>query len=682
MNTTSIRSTLNRSTVALVALLMVLGTVSGVAIAAGTTDIAVSPAENTLAPGETTEVTVAVSSADGGVGSADLRVETSDPSVVTVQDVTVEADASLQDVRGDQTGQNINFAVASTQNDTGEVVFLTVTVEAVAEGTATVDVVGNPEDAVDGVAVGDEAAVSYTIGNIGSASLTVEAPNEEPTADAGADQTVNEGAAVTLDATGSSDPDGDSLSYSWTVTDDAGTGVTLSDASVAQPTFTAPDVQSQTTLNFEVEVSDGTATDTDSVNVIVQPVNEGPTASFGYSPNSPEAGEQVSFDASDSDDPDGDSLSYEWDFGDGTTTSGESATHTYDSAGEYTVSVTVTDDDGATDEATQTVSVSEAPDPANFQVSNLNAPASATQGENITVSADVTNDGDEEATQTVQFRLDADGNDTLEGDEALTSQEVTLNADETQTVTFSDIDTSGLDTGEYTHGVFTDDDFATATISINEEATASETSVSLSPESSEAVVGDTETYDVVVDNADGGVGAYELTVSLDDSSVASVTDLELGGGPDAKTQNVTFADDGSSVTVSAALANTSDTGSVTISSVTVEGVAEGSSDLSVDVQALGDEEGDSYTVTDENGASISVVDIPPVGDFPNPPTDPDGDGLYEDVNGDGAFDPVDVQALFVNLDDETVENYPDAFDFNEDGTVDVVDVQKLFTEAS
>jgi hypothetical protein len=458
--------------------------------------------------------------------------------------------------------------------------------------------------------------------------------------------------------------------------------------------LTAYDIYSEagalnaTEKTYTVEVTDGKLTvEFDAINdnaklsaMTVEALNEEPTASFGFSPNSPETGEQVSFDASGSEDPDGSIASYEWNFDDGDTAEGETATHTFDSAGDFEVTLNVTDDDGATAQTTQTVSVSEAPDPANFQVSNLNAPASATQGDNITVSADVTNDGDEEATQTVQFRLDVGDDGFGDAGDVVLSQDVELDPEESTTVEFTDIDTSELAPGDYTHGVVTDDDSATATISINEEPTASETSVSLSPESSEVVVGEVETYDVVVDNADGGVGAYELTVSLDDSSVASITDVELGGGPDAQTQNVTFADDGSSVTVSAALADTSDTGSVTIASVTVEGVAEGSSDLSVDVQALGNEEGDSYTVTEENGASISVVDLPPVGDFPNPPTDPDDDGLYEDVNGDGKFNIVDVQALFANLDDETVQNYPDAYDFNGDGSVDVVDVQKLYNE--
>lgn len=70
----------------------------------------------------------------------------------------------------------------------------------------------------------------------------------------------------------------------------------------------------------------------------------------------------------------------------------------------------------------------------------------------------------------------------------------------------------------------------------------------------------------------------------------------------------------------------------------------------------------------------------PIGDFQSQPTDPDGDGLYEDINGDGESDIVDVQALFSNSDDETIQNNPEAFDFNGDGSVNVVDVQKLFNE--
>jgi hypothetical protein len=96
--------------------------------------------------------------------------------------------------------------------------------------------------------------------------------NAAPTADAGSDQTVDEGATVTLDASGSSDPDGDQLGYTWTQTD--GPDVSLSANDAVSPTFTAPDVDGDTTLTFEVTVSDGTDAATDTVNVTVQDTDE------------------------------------------------------------------------------------------------------------------------------------------------------------------------------------------------------------------------------------------------------------------------------------------------------------------------------------------------------------------------------------------------------------------------
>ncbi len=56
----------------------------------------------------------------------------------------------------------------------------------------------------------------------------------------------------------------------------------------------------------------------------------------------------MQFDGSGSDDPDGEIVSYAWDFGDGETGEGVDPTHTYTTAGPFTVGLTVTDDEGAT----------------------------------------------------------------------------------------------------------------------------------------------------------------------------------------------------------------------------------------------------------------------------------------------------------------------------------------------
>jgi hypothetical protein len=67
------------------------------------------------------------------------------------------------------------------------------------------------------------------------------------------------------------------------------------------------------------------------------------------------------------------------------------------------------------------------------------------------------------------------------------------------------------------------------------------------------------------------------------------------------------------------------------------------------------------------------------------PTDPDSDGRYENITGDGEFTALDVQALFDNLDSDAVQNNPRAFNFNEDEDPDEVtifDVQGLFERLS
>jgi hypothetical protein len=92
--------------------------------------------------------------------------------------------------------------------------------------------------------------------------------NDQPHADAGGDQAVEEGEWVTLDGDSSYDPDGEGLDYSWTQT--SGQNVDLEDDDQEEAHFRAPAVNDDTSLRFELRVEDGSGrSDEDSVTVNV-----------------------------------------------------------------------------------------------------------------------------------------------------------------------------------------------------------------------------------------------------------------------------------------------------------------------------------------------------------------------------------------------------------------------------
>jgi ELWxxDGT repeat protein len=141
-------------------------------------------------------------------------------------------------------------------------------------------------------------------------NITVKNVNQAPVADAGDDQTVQEGSPVTLHGGESFDPDGDPLTHEWVQT--AGPEVSLSDPAAVEPTFTAPVVgPAGETLAFTVTVSDGVALATDEVLVVVSNLNQIPLADAGPDQTVKEA-TAVTLDGSASSDPDGDVLSHAW----------------------------------------------------------------------------------------------------------------------------------------------------------------------------------------------------------------------------------------------------------------------------------------------------------------------------------------------------------------------------------
>jgi len=195
------------------------------------------------------------------------------------------------------------------------------------------------------------------VGGTATDDVVVTATNAAPIAAAGPDQVgVFRGATVTLDGTGSSDPDGDPLTYSWTQT--SGPAVALAGANTVTPSFTPA---AAGTHVFALTVDDGFGgTNVDEITVDV--VNRPPTADAGPDQSGLFRNMLVAVDGTPSTDPDGDPLTYSWTQTTGPAvalTGANTATPSFTpaAAGTYTFQLTVDDGLGGTDVDEITVTV-------------------------------------------------------------------------------------------------------------------------------------------------------------------------------------------------------------------------------------------------------------------------------------------------------------------------------------
>jgi len=243
------------------------------------------------------------------------------------------------------------------------------------------------------------ATVTVTV----SEGTPPEPGNNPPTVDLSADMTEGEAPLSVQFSTQASDPDGDSLSYTLNF----GDGATSSSANDTH-TYREPG-----TYTASVTVTDGRGgVASDEVRISIregdeppptdppgedppgedppdddppQPGNQKPTANFTFNAT----GLAVQFDGSGSTDPDGSITKYTWTFNDGQSGTGQETSHTYAKAGTYNVKLTVTDNDGATDSETKSVTVqapgnggAPAPTITSFSASDTEI----TSGESVTLS--------------------------------------------------------------------------------------------------------------------------------------------------------------------------------------------------------------------------------------------------------------------------------------------------------
>ncbi|WP_049928735.1 alkaline phosphatase PhoX [Halopiger goleimassiliensis] len=184
--------------------------------------------------------------------------------------------------------------------------------------------------------------------------------------------------------------------------------------------------------------------------------------------------------------------------------------------------------------------------------------------------------------------------------------------------------------------------------------------------------------DLTLSSLPDGLAGGRVSVSVDHPGVARIVDADYHDGLEL-TSDPSIGD-GSSVEFRFAdIEDEIGTGrQVTLATIELEGVETGTTDLSIDVHALDDDTGASIEPDPRPG--IVVTGPPPIGGGPggSPPQDLDGDGKFEDVNGNGRFDYDDVVTLFEHIEDESVTLNEDAFDFNENGRIDYDDPVALY----
>ena len=194
--------------------------------------------------------------------------------------------------------------------------------------------------------------------------------------------------------------------------------------------------------------------------------------------------------------------------------------------------------------------------------------------------------------------------------------------------------------------------------------------------------GGTTTVNLTLDQAPQGLAGYNLTarLSVADSGVRvieasaptvfndSVTETTID--PDNQTAEIRATDITEVVDTNATNASL---GTVTVAANESANVSQ--RDLRVSVERIDDDSGTPINVTTQNG-TVTVREQGPLAPGLNPPTDPDNDGVFEDVNGNGRVDFSDVVALFENLPDARAPFQ----DVNGNGRIDFDDIVELFQE--
>ncbi|AKB34216.1 cell surface protein [Methanosarcina siciliae HI350] len=383
----------------------------------------------------------------------------------------------------------------------------------------------------------------------------------------------------------------------------------------------------------------------------VQNESEIPVADFNAAPLSGNSPLTVNF----TDDSTGSPTSWSWDFGDGTNSTEQNPSHTYNSTGNYTVSLTVSNDGGSDSEV---------------KIDYITVSSTPVEPELVAAfTADVTEGTDP---LTVNFTDQSTGSPTAwEWDFGDGANSTEQNPSHTY-----------VSSGNYTvnltveNAAGTDFELKSDYIEVS-KASGSTVTLYFDPESSSVSENESTEINLVASLFPAGFSGYNLTVALDNPAVAEIVDIEYPSWA-LITENSTLP--GTSIYLKAVDGNNTvkeGAADVVLATLTISGKESGSANLSIGVDRLDDDSGE--TIEPEFLAGkIEVTLLSPLPDQEYAPKDLDGDGLYEDLTGNGEFSFVDIVAYFHNM-DWIEENMPvEYFDFNGNGRIDFDDVVRMF----
>ena len=379
-----------------------------------------------------------------------------------------------------------------------------------------------------------------------------------------------------------------------------------------------------------------------------------PVASFTGSPTSGTAPLTVAFTDRSTNTP----TSWSWDFGDGSTSTTKNPSHTYSSAGTYTVKLTATNSAGSN--TLQRAGYITAPSAVIAPVASFTgSPTSGAAPLTVTFTDRSTN------TPTSWSWSFGDGSSSTEKNPSHA-----YSSAGTYTVILTATNSAGSN-------AFTRASYITVT------SPSATPTLSFQPGTSTVPAGSTTTYTIMQDTATKGLSGYNITIALSNPSIGKITGVTYPSWASMRLNSTIPA--GSAWFQAVDLNGASGTTNIALCTVTVRGDTVGATTLAITSNKIEDRSGGQYSPT-LTSAQFAVI-VSPVNPFPKPgggyfpsPTDPNHDGKYEDLDGNGWIGFNDVLLLYKYMDAIGTGAYGPVsyFDFDGSGFIGFNDVVWLY----